>query len=429
MKIRNVLYHQSSEKEIDMTVISICSTEISIEQPDVLSAAIPLHLHIINTLPQVRKTMNANGDMDDLVESILSKGQKVAGLALALKPRAARQYLKEVNRLWGTKHSLRSLKKVHFSDKGGEHYLILVYGHRRLRACALAQKRLQSGETSTSFVGTYRCDIHFGMSFQDAFSIQLLENLYLAPPKHEELAAMWRYWRYLRASDPFLSVSTFARTIGRRPEVVRDMLRFSNLPEAVQDKIRPDAPGGKASFALLKEVARKAEAFEAFDKPMGELELIRLVDLLVAKRVRASDYARQVSEEIRHLQNEQQDLFAEMLSEPVETRTIRKVAAAELIQSILRNIHYLATINAMMKTDAFGGLSPYAEGTQKEISAQFSPDSPARTALKLMEVLKGAVPDLAEMLRRDEKSDTKLQSALVDLEISEAVFSAVLKTS
>jgi len=161
---------------------------------------------------------------------------------------------------------------------------------------------------------------------------------------------------------------------------------------------------------------------------MGELELIRLVDLLIAKRVRASDYARQVSEEIRHLQNEQKDLFAELLHEPIETHTIRKVAAAELIQSILRNIHYLATINSMMKTDAFGGLSPYAEGEQLETAAHYSPDSPARTALKLVEVLKGAVPDLAQMLRRDEKSDARLQAALTDLEIPEAVFTAVLRS-
>jgi len=411
-----------------MSTISVCSTNIQVAQPDVLSAAISLDLGIINTLPQVRKTINTNGDMDDLVESILSKGQKVAGFALALQPRAAGQYLKEVNRLWGTSHSLRSLKKVYFTDKRSEYYIILVYGHRRLQACTLATQRLGAGEESTCFMGKYRVDIHFGMSFQDAFSIQLLENLYVAPPKHEELAAMWRFWRYLKAADAHLSVATFARNIGRKVEVVRDMLRFSNLPELVQEKIRPDAVGGKASFALLKEVARKAEAFEAFGKPMGELELVRLVDLLIAKRVRASDYARQVSEEIRHLHNEQKDLFAELLREPVEVQVIRKVAAGELIQSILRNIHYLATINSMMKTDAFGGLSPYAEGKQLDAPAGFSPDSPARTALKLVEVLKGVVPDLALMLRRDEKSDARLQVALADLEIPLAVFNAVLRS-
>lgn len=63
--------------------LSIRSAALGVERSDILSAAIPLQLDIINTLSQVRKTMNGNGDLSDLVESILSKGQKVAGLILA----------------------------------------------------------------------------------------------------------------------------------------------------------------------------------------------------------------------------------------------------------------------------------------------------------------------------------------------------------
>jgi hypothetical protein len=161
---------------------------------------------------------------------------------------------------------------------------------------------------------------------------------------------------------------------------------------------------------------------------MNELELVRLVDLLLVKRVSAKEYAKRVTEEIWHLHKQQRELFPGMFQEPVSTQVIRKAAASEMIQAILANIHYLATINAMMRTDAFGGLSPYAEGEDVELPAQFSPDSPARTALKLVAVLKGAVPDLAQMLRRDEKSGNKLQAALADLEIPEAVFNAVLRS-
>ena len=410
-----------------MTKISMCSTDLKVEQVDILSAAVPLEHNIINTLPQVRKTMSVNGDMDDLVESILAKGQKVPGLVLALKPRAAGQYLKEVNRLWGTDHSLRRLKKIHLEDRGSDYYLILIYGHRRLKGCKRAELRRQAGEQSAYFYGTYRCDIHFDLSFEDAFSIQLLENLYVAPPKHEEVAAMWRFWRYLRHKDQTLTVTAFAKQIGRRPDAVRDMLRFCALPDQVQEKIHPDAPGGNASYSLLKEVARRAQAFEAYYKPIGELELVSFVDFLLANRVKASDYAKQVSEEIRHLHDQQDDLFSEMLKEPVETRVIRKVAASQMIQAIIGNVQYLAQVNAMMRSDAFGGLSPYAEGEQLEASSSFSPDSPARMALRFIQALKEAVPDLAEMLRRDEKSDAKLAASMADLNIEEAVFAAVLR--
>ena len=371
--------------------------------------------------------MSVNGDMADLIESILAKGQKVPGLALALNPRAAGRYLKEVNRLWGTNHALRKLKKVHFRDRDSEYYVILVYGHRRLKACQGAEKRLQEGEKSEFFDGTYRCDINFGLSFENAFSIQLLENLYVPPPKHEEIAAMWRFWRYLRGTNPELTVSAFAKQTGRRSGAVRDMLRFCNLPDSVQKKIQPDIPGGKASYSLLKEVARKAEAFDAYGKPIAELELTSLVDFLIAKRVKASDYARQVSEEINHLNDQQSDMFEQMLSEPLSPDVTRKVAAAEMVRSIVENIHYMATINSMMQTGAFGGLSPYVEGESGESISEFSPDSPARSALKMIGVLKGAVPNLAEMLRRDAKSDAKLMASLADLDIEEAVFTAVLR--
>jgi len=409
-----------------MTIVSIRSSELKVVRSDILSAAVPIHLGIINTLPQVRKTMNGNEDMTDLVESIMAKGQKVAGLALALKPTQAKKYLNEVNRLWGTNHVLQRLRKVEFIDRGGIHYLILVYGHRRLKACHLAAERLAKGERSPSFNGTYRCDIHFGMSFEEAFSIQLLENLYVTPPKHEEIAAMWRFWQFMKVRNPAINPSQFAKQIGRRPEAIHDMLRFCGLPERVQAMIHPDAPAGKAPYSLLIQVARKVEAFRAYRKPMSDLEIVRLAYFLVAKRVKASDYAKRVTEEILHLQNHQEDLFTEMLGTPIETREIRKVAAAEIVQAIIRNIQYLTVVNSMMHSDAFGGISPYAEGLQLDAPARYSPLSPARLALRLVEVLKGVVPNLAEMLRRDAKSDAKLKAALSDINIAKANLLAVL---
>jgi len=80
----------------------------------------------------------------------------------------------------------------------------------------------------------------------------------------------------------------------------------------------------------------------------------------------------------------------------------------------------------MMHSDAFGGISPYAEGLQLDAPARYSPLSPARLALRLVEVLKGVVPNLAEMLRRDAKSDAKLKAALSDINIAKANLLAVL---
>lgn len=265
------------------------------------------------------------------------------------------------------------------------------------------------------------------MTFEEAFSIQLLENLYVAPPKHEEIAAMWRFWRFEKASNPLMTVNEFARQIGRRPEVVRGMLRFCSLPESVQAMNHPDTKGGKASYSLLEQVARRAEAFAAYGKPMSELEVIHLANFLVGKRVKVNDYARQVTEEIAHLHNEQGDLFADMLREPIGKRVIRKVVATEIVHAIIQDIQYLATVNSLMHSGAFGGISPYAEGLQLDTKARYSPDSPAKIVLRFVKALKGIVPDLTEMLRRDSKSGEKLMAALPDLELVAALLSAVLR--
>lgn len=410
-----------------MTLIQLSSTEIRVDRSDVMPARIPVETGVLNVLPQVRKSINGNGDMADLVESIWNKGQAVPGRVLALTPRNAGSYLRELNEFWDTKHSLRKLRKCQLD--GVEYYLIVVYGHRRLEACRQASARLQDGEVSSScFDGTYLCDVYFNLPFEVAVASQLTENLYVRPPKHEEVAAMWRYWRCLRRTDPQLTPAQFAKQAGLKTDTVRDMLRFCSLPEQVQARIQPDVSGGKATYSLLLQVARRVEAFETFGKPMSELEILRLVDYLVANRTQASAYASQVAQEIDNLHGEQKDLFAELLSKPIDTDVIRKVAAGNLVHGIAQLLQYLAIINTMTRnSESFGGLSPYAPADQADSPAEYSPDSPARWALRMVEVLKETVPDLAEMLRRDEKSNAKLCAALEDLRIEGAVFEAVLR--
>jgi hypothetical protein len=406
-----------------MAIPQYRSAEIADVDDGVLPAAIPVSDNVLNVLPQVRRGMG-NGDLDDLADSILKKGQRVRGLVVARKERAARKYLNEVNELWGTTLRLRDVRKCAIDSE--EFYLFLAYGHRRYQACQRASARLQAGETSTSFDGRFRCNIHFTMNFREVFPVQLLENMYVPPPKDEEVAAMWRYWRFLQKYEPGMTIAGFARHIGRSPQVVRNMLQFCSLPELVQRKVRPDAPGGRASFSLLLEVARLYEAQAAYKKPMSDLEVIRFTDYHVVNRTRVSDLAKEVTLRIKHLRGGQEDLFG--TPEPIEHRVIRKVAAGNMIGGLSDFLRWLNVIHDMMRDgESFGGLSPYVVDASTGERGTTSPHSVASVAVRFVSELKNAVPDIAEMIRRDGRSATRLQAALYDLGIEEVVLRALIE--
>lgn len=403
-----------------MKTPDIRSADIEVGRGNVLSAAIPLDLHIINVLTQVRQHMT-HEDTDDLAESVLTRGQQVPGRLAAFKPRAAGQYLREINELFGASHELRSMKKAIID--GQEYYLFVIYGHRRLAACKQAWRMVQeNGCESSCFFGTYLCDIYFDLTLHDVISTQLVENQYVPVSKYEEVTALWRYWRYLKRHEKNVTITSFAKLVGRRTSYVRDMLRFTSLPEVIQRRIDPSNGKGYATYSLLLQVARLVEAHQKVERPLSEKEIILMVDLLTVRQVSAAAFAKEVTERIAQLNGEQADLFGGL---SVSVRTIRKVAAENILRAVMVQLHYLTSINKLMHDGSFGKLSPYHEEGQSE-GVVYSPHSPARMVLRMIEMLKSAVPELAHVIERDGASRKRLDKALQEIGMSQAVFRSIV---
>lgn len=403
-----------------MKIPNIRSTDIEIRRGNVLSATIPLDLHIINVLTQVRQHMS-HEETDDLVESILTRGQQVPGRVAAFKPHAAEQYLREINELFDANHQLSLMKKVIID--GQEYYLFVIYGHRRLAACKQAWRQMQQdGYISTSFQGEYLCDICFDLTLHDVIPVQLVENQYVPVSKYEEVMALWRYWRYVKRYDNNVTISSFAKQVGRRTSYVRDMLRFTSLPETIQRRIDPSNGKGYATYSLLLQVARLVEAHQKNDHPLTEKDIILMVDLLTVRQVSAAAFSKEVTERIAQLNGEQADLFGEL---SVSTQTIRRVAAEHILRSVMTQIHYLASVNKLIQDGSFGGLSPYHVDTHSEESV-FSPHSPARMVLRMVKVLKELIPDLAHIIEQDGHSKKRLERSLREVDVSYAVLQSIL---
>lgn len=409
-----------------MSIPHISSSDLARDDERVLRAAVPLHLKCLNVVSQVRPHLDAQ-QTADLAESILDQGQQVPGRVVALTARQARQYVKEINELWGVNHQLRSLRQLTIDGK--LLYLIVVYGHRRLAAAKLAYERLKAGEKSRYFTGKYLCDIYFGLSVKEAISFQLIENDYVAPPKHAELRAHWLYWRFLRRKEN-VTVTRFAKQVGKTPEAVREMLRFTELPDTVQRMIDPDAPGLKTTYGMLLQVARLARAHKKHGQPLSEEAIVRQVDVLIVSGVTVTEFAKEVTERIHHLEGQQTGFdFFENGEVDHTDRTVRRVAAQNLIRSMLTAIGYIHRIEHMMRDGrSFGSLSPYEEQLDG-IPSLYSPASPAKMAVRVMDALSITGQRLAIMLERDGKARRQLDRELGRNRSTTTTFAALLNAA
>lgn len=375
---------------------------------NVLSAALPLKTCPINTLKQVRGSL-ASADIASLAEEILAIGQLTRARVVALTEEEARQYVSQINQLWGVRQRFDRLKSCEID--GTTYYLFVVYGHRRLAACKEAVKLLEkSRRTSKHFDGRFRCDVVFGLSMLEAVFMQFGENSYVRPSMRDETTALWRLWRFMRATNPKLSVTAFAARSGRSPRKVNDMLHFTALPDQIQAWVDPDHRGGSVSYTLLLEVSRLVQAHERAQQRLSVKEIEMLVIQLIARRVKVKDFRAEVTMRIEALQGRQGDL---LLDGVVETPHVRRVAEAEVVNAIHANTAYLKSVQALSDTGAFGGENPLLSTRGGDVL--YSPHSPARMALRFTEVLSLVGADLAARIRKEGRSSRKLEVGLANL--------------
>ena len=101
---------------------SFSKADLADKRVSVLSASVPLDSFSINLLRQVRTVISPDSVMG-LAEEILAVGQLMPARLLALKPMEAKNYITEINRLWGVKHRLSRMKMCQID---GVDYFVFV---------------------------------------------------------------------------------------------------------------------------------------------------------------------------------------------------------------------------------------------------------------------------------------------------------------
>lgn len=287
-------------------------------------------LHTIGVLTQMRARMSEVG-LEDLSASIKEIGQHSPGLVVALGESEASKYLGSINKMWGTTYSLSEFEPVYLEEKEGSYYFFMAAGHRRYRATKMAGLDL------------FYCRLHFEKTFSDALLMQYHENLHEQVPPDNEARFISLFWRNAKESESKLTLASFARSLGKRPDVVRKMIRFTVLPTKVQELVLPGNEYKKGiAFSILCELARLQEAMIEKKTGFTEQELLHLVYVLITQYRTAKATAAWVSEQIQNL-NGQGDMFG--LSVPDVLNGARKTVGSGYEYSLRLGFEHLRVVS------------------------------------------------------------------------------------
>jgi hypothetical protein len=251
---------------------------------------------VLGVLHQMRGRMSEDG-LDELSASIKQSGQMNPGIVVALIASAAETYLSRINEMWGTKYKLEDFRPIFITEKGEDFYLFLVAGHRRLRAVTLAD------------IPTFYCQLRLETEFSKALHLQFQENLHEQVPADDEARFLSLFWREEKAANPALTLVQFAKSLSKKPEKIRNSLRFTSLPISVQKLMWPSDERKKGvSYGILCELARLHEAMKVKGRSYTELELIQLAYVLIVQHKTVKRSAAWVSSQIEMLEG-QNELF------------------------------------------------------------------------------------------------------------------------
>ncbi len=395
-----------------MKSLVLRSREIEAATQRVLSVAVPLGA--ISLVTQVRTTVDVD---EDLIPSIKAHGQQTPGVAVALTPDEARQYIEEINELWGSCHHIADFPLVELD--GERYYFILVAGHRRYAACAILAENAEQNAGQSAFDGRYRVDIRFGMRVSETIPLQFNENRHQQVPPHEEARAAWKFYRWLKRNEPEITISQFARKIGRTPEWVRGALRFCTLPSSVQNYADGTDGCVKLPYSILTSLARLGEGmFELTGEAFPELAYHSWIVRAVVGRLNATVFRKTVSAYLTSKQQEhrgQLSLFG-LTEAIVDERPLRRVVAAQMVPAVWTILSYLQSLECVREKGGFGDESYLSPELDSRVRTLYSPGSPLHIVTRILEYLGVLVPHLEELARREgSRQRKKLQQGATNL--------------
>lgn len=336
-------------------------------------------LSSIQTLPQTRKTFDP-----DTLET-LSIDIALHGLLHPLivarfsGPTARSRYISYFSQAWPD-------ESIPFLD-GSD---ILISGERRYRALLLLQsKGISSDEFDTSHIEVKVCN---DISPTQAITIQLSENIHEPVPSSEEAESYVRVYRSLLELEPSLSVSQFARQVGRSASYVRDAVTFVRLPFEYQTLVHQKAL--KYGIAL--------QAAKLFDAGISKSVVDFQVHKAVLENTTVSEFKRVSTQMIQ--QSNTLPLFSLEDTPPLK-KSMRNIVEAGSIKAIWSWIWYMNRVLTLCEEDKLAAPD-----------SRYSERSPVKIFRKLVALLIQVMPFLIPYIPKSKRE--QINRTLLELESS-----------
>lgn len=213
--------------------------------PSRYSAVMTLQWGVYGPLTQVRKTFP---DIPELAEDIAGRGILNPQTVFAFPRPLAERYVAAVNMMWGASDSLTRIPTSQLH--GDEVFYVLIAGERRFRAlqhlwahgCSRCHETFGKEPEGTCFLRHFPhrlipVNVKVGFTPYEALTDQFAENTHHRPRPEEEAIGFRVFYELMRVREPELTISEFSRRIGHNEGRVRSALRYTHLPEFVQQAV------------------------------------------------------------------------------------------------------------------------------------------------------------------------------------------------
>lgn len=211
----------------------------------------------INILDQPRRTFE---DIDILAESIARRRLLNPPNVALFDLNSAQRYIERLNGIWDRNYCIDDL--VSIDVEGDERFCFLMAGERRTRACKYLFNEGCSRCKAEGYEGncyerhfkrtTLEVRVASGIKPKEAVYTQFGENSHNALAPHEDASSIYKLYRREKEEEPTLTLTEFARRISKSADVVRNALRYFELPDPIKQAVVEK----KLSYGIACEVAR-----------------------------------------------------------------------------------------------------------------------------------------------------------------------------
>lgn len=195
---------------------------------------------VINRLHQTRQVIKRD-EIEELKGALIKSKNGVWQVDLLAQVRACefpptmedklQDYLDDLNATWGSNHKIADLDRT---DEGS--YVVLIFGHRRMEAAALALEEIGIPLESTDVV--FQAKDPEDITFDDVISDQYRENFHQRPDTWEDAYALTHIYRRNKQTGRYKTFKDCANHLAIGVDRVGRAHRFETLPEEVKELTR-----------------------------------------------------------------------------------------------------------------------------------------------------------------------------------------------